>query len=111
MATRIEYLGFVSTGASRDYSLRVVEAAGESRTFVVAIPNEAFTSRHARFQDGPDICYQRLLEALAASGAAVADRIALSNDDLDRYRIAQMPKSRHRTPAFPPISMPRPAGS
>ena len=55
-AVRVEYVGFVNTGLAREYSLVVQEGAGESKTFVLVIPNDAFTSRFARYQDGPDIC-------------------------------------------------------
>jgi hypothetical protein len=76
----------------------VQEAAGLSKTFVLVIENAAFASGHARYQDGPDICYQKLLAALAQAEPA-ADRIALSEEDLFTYRHAHAPKApRRRAP-------------
>jgi hypothetical protein len=102
MALRVEYVGFVDTAAGREYSMTVQEGAGERRSFVLVIANEAFASRNARYQDGPDICYQKLVVTLASSPAASAERIALSDEDLWAYRHAHAPRQpRHRVVGSP----------
>jgi hypothetical protein len=101
MAVRLEYLGFVDTEQGREYSLVAQEGGGETKKFVLVIANEAFALRTARYQDGPDICYQKLL-AVLASPAAPEERIALNGEDLYHYRHAHAPKPpRHRTPRTP----------
>ncbi len=106
-AVRVEYVGFVSTGLGREYSLVVgQEGTTESKTFVLVIADEAFTSRNARYQDGPDICYQKLLATLSSSPAPL-ERIALSEEDLHHYRHAHAPKgSRHRVLGSPLVPSP-----
>jgi hypothetical protein len=101
MAARIEYVGFVDTDLAREYSLVVQEAAAEAKTFVLVIAKEAFNSKNARYQDGPDICYQKVLATLAAAPAE-GGRIVLSEEDLYHYRHAHAPKPpRHRVTHSP----------
>jgi hypothetical protein len=101
MAVRIEYVGFVDTDLTREYSLVVQEPAAEAKTFVLAIAKAAFNSKNARYQDGPDICYQKLLAILAASPAE-GGRIVLTEEDLYHYRHAHAPKPpRHRVTNSP----------
>jgi hypothetical protein len=107
---RIEYVGFINTGLAREYSLQLKSLAGLPRTFVFVISHDAFAGRHARYQDGPDICYQALLKALAESAELPSGRIALSEEDLYLYRCANAPRTIrrgpvHQGPAAPP---PRP---
>lgn len=106
MAVRLEYVGFVDTGHAREYSLVVQEGAAAAKTFVLVIPNDAFASRNARYQDGPDICYQKLLAELAIAPGPVG-RIALSEEDLHHYRHAHAPKPpRHRVVGSPLAAAP-----
>jgi hypothetical protein len=101
---RIEYLGFSDNGAFREYRLRVIEGTNPTRDFVLLIAHEAFAAQHARYQDGPDICYQKMLKAFEASPEQ-AERLTLSVEDLKDYRMAHSPKpSRRRAP--PPASSP-----
>jgi hypothetical protein len=96
---RLEYVGFVDTGRAREYSLQVKSLTAPPRTFVFAISNDSFAGRHARYQDGPDICYQALAKALAAAPELPADRVALSDEDLYHYRCANAPRTIKRGPA------------
>jgi hypothetical protein len=91
MSTHIEYVGFKAEGESRDYRLRVRDGAGQPREFVVAIPNEAFTAHHVRYQDAPDLCFKVLAKALAASADA-PNHVMVTEADIDEYRLAHAPK-------------------
>ena len=106
---RLEYVGFVDTSAAREYSLRLRPAEGPARTLVVAISNAAFAGRHARYQDGPDICYQAIVKALASPAVPLGDRIALSEEDLYHYRCVNAPRTVRRggAPYGPPRPPPR----
>jgi hypothetical protein len=96
---RLEYAGFVNTGAAREFSFRVQTAGVDtSRTVVLVIADEAFAARRARLQDGPDICYQKLLRILAGPLAPLPERIVLSEEDLYHYSHAHAPKPSRRRP-------------
>jgi hypothetical protein len=96
---RVEYVGFVNTGLSREYSLRVQDGAALPKTFVLVITNAAFTAHHARFQDAPDICYQKLMAVLSSPEPQKDERIPLSEEDLHHYRHAHAPKPSRRSHA------------
>jgi hypothetical protein len=64
---------------------------------VVAIPNEAFVSRHVRYQDAPDLCFKVLAKALASSSDAPA-YVLLTTAQLDEYKQAHAPKAPRRRP-------------
>ncbi len=67
------------------------------------IANAAFDARRVRRQDGPDLCYQKLLRAIAAGVTAHADVSTIEDADLLAYRDDHtvVAKRRPRTPASP----------
>lgn len=85
----IRYLGFEVTSVGREYSLQISHGI-ESRTFVVLVGHDVFATGKARFQDAPDLCYQRLgRELLADPDLATGARIRLTTDELLDYRDAR----------------------
>jgi len=102
-AAHVEYVGFSTRGAAREYTLRVrQEAADEPLQFTLIIPYEAFTSRRVRYQDGPEICFLKLQRALVACVEGLpAARLIVTDAELEDYRTAHAPAQRG----------PRPAGS
>ena len=96
----IQYLGFQNVGARRDYLLQVGRGEQAMR-HVLSIDLAAFSSRLALLQDGPDICYQVLLRALAAPEQPVAAAIAVTEADLAAYRAAHTMPSRRRSFSAP----------
>jgi hypothetical protein len=103
---QVEYVGFKTEGASREYALRVREAGGEPRDITVAIPNEAFLSRRVRYQDAPEICFLKLQRELGAcpAGAFPAAYLNVTDSDLEEYRVARIPKAPQRRPKIPPVT-------
>ncbi len=63
----IQYVGFRASASGRDYSFSVREPGAQPREYTLTIPNEAFVSHRARYQDAPDICSLRLHQELAAA--------------------------------------------
>jgi hypothetical protein len=92
----IQYLGFQNVGARRDYLLQVGRGEQAVR-HVLSIELAAFSLRLALLQDGPDICYQVLLRALAAPEQPVAQTIAVTEADLAAYRAAHSVPGRKRS--------------
>lgn len=82
------YLGFDVTSEGREYTLQVTSAE-VSRHFRFLIRHAAFAARHVRFQDAPDLCYQRLERELSADPDLPAEsRFELTREELLAYRDA-----------------------
>jgi len=83
----IEYRGFTPRALVREYLFSVRESAMEPREYTLTIPNEAFHSRRARFQDAPDICSLRLRRELAANANHLPKtHYRITDAELDDYR-------------------------
>jgi len=94
----VQYRGFQTKQAMREYSFQVREAGAE-REFTVSIANEAFVSHLVRYQDGPDICAQRLQAELAANANHPPQtEYTITSAELNSYRTARAVKpSRYPT--------------
>ena len=99
----VRYLGFRTTGEGRAYTLRV-DGGITPRVVTITIPHAAFATKHARFQDAPDICFAKLQRELVLN-ADLPDGLELlvSTTEIDDYRDGQtrrVPerKRRHRPP-------------
>lgn len=92
----VQYMGFEAQASVRMYKFLVREPETEPREFTLAIANEAFNSRRARFQDAPDICSLKLhLELAASSNHPVASQFRISDTELEIYSTAHWKKPRH----------------
>ena len=108
-STRIEYIDCHSASDYREYrlALHTVDGAAEVR-FRIAIA--AFTSKHVLLQDGPDLCYQRLLRMLAAGEVPGHGVLTIDETELAAYRDAHTPTPRRSAapkPAARPASVQR----
>jgi hypothetical protein len=89
----VQYVGFHAKALSREYTFHV-RGAGEDREFTLNIANEAFVSHHARYQDAPGICAERLQAELAAHENHPAEtEFVITSAELDTYRAARTPKT------------------
>ena len=92
----VQYMGFEAQSSVRMYKFLVREPETEPREFTLAIANEAFNSRRARFQDAPDICSLKLrLELAASANHPVASQFRISDVELEIYSTAHWKKPRH----------------
>ena len=84
----IRYIGFKLQPRGRDYSYQVVAPQAEPREFVLTISNHAFLGRQVRYQDGADLCYQKLQKELDAEtpDSPLKRRFTISDQELDAYR-------------------------
>jgi hypothetical protein len=87
----VQFVGFQSKPAVREYTFTVREPQTEPREFTLSIPNDAFNTRRVRYQDAPDICSHRLHRELAAAENDLTDA------ELDEYRTTHM----HKPPKYP----------
>jgi hypothetical protein len=100
----VQYLGFQNLGGRREYLLQA-RRGNEARRYTVSIELVAFSRRQALLQDGPDICYQKLLRELAGSELEGSEAIQVTDADLAAYHEthprAASRISRPRLPAPP----------
>jgi hypothetical protein len=88
----VQYLGFQAKLLAREYSFHVREV-GVEREFTLSIANEAFLSHRARYQDGPDICAQKLQSELAAHANHPSQtEYVITSAELDSYRTSRAVK-------------------
>jgi hypothetical protein len=104
---RVEYLDFQNVGGHREFLYRVYRPDGWTECRL-RISIAAFDAGRVRLQDGPDVCYQKLLWTVAAGEPAIPDAITIDDADLASYREAHTPASKHRSwspasPARPPF--------
>ena len=107
---RVEYLDFRNGPDHREYRLAVFTPEGATE-FRFRIATGAFGVGRLRLQDGPDLCYQKLLRAVAA-GVRVSNVVTIEDVDLISYREMHTHAPKHRSgwtpsPAKAPF-VPRP---
>jgi hypothetical protein len=92
----LQYLGFESKDAVREYIFSLRGPGGQSSNYFVTIANEAFAAHRARYQDAPAICSTRLRREFATQADHPPSTIfAVSDAELAAYRDAHTPKSKN----------------
>jgi hypothetical protein len=105
-ASRIEYLDYLGEADYREYRLALHSQEGTVEVRV-RIPVAAFAANRVLLQDGPDVCYQRLLRMLSAGEAPSRDVIVVDGAELAAYREAHTPAPRRSvTPRSSPTRAP-----
>jgi hypothetical protein len=104
----IEYLGFRCAEGRREYRLSA-KLGTESCEYTVWIANAAFTAGQALFQDGPDICFQKLRRELGDAELSGGRSFEVTASELLQYREAHAPPQRRSlspkpSPATTPTS-------
>jgi hypothetical protein len=101
----IRYMGFQDVEGRREYVLNA-QRGDQFRRYAVWIQLAAFSTRKALLQDGPDICYQKLLREVGGSELTGPDDIEVTEGDLAAYRESHAPPARK---SFSPPRPPAPA--
>ena len=99
---RVEYLDFQNVDEHREFRLRVCGPEG-STEFRLRIAFATFAAGGVRLQDGPDICYQKLMGTVRAGGTVSPGVITIDAVDLASYleTHTKVPKHRSWTPSSP----------
>jgi hypothetical protein len=97
----VEYLGFRSVRDRREYLL-CARLGTEICEYTVWIANSAFAAGHALFQDGPDICYQKLRRELGDAELTGGRSFEVTETELLDYRTAHAPPQRRPASSIPP---------
>ena len=94
-AVVLQYLGFESKGAVREYAFTLRGTGGAFSEYFVTIANAAFVAHRVRYQDAPDICSLRLHREFAArNDHPPCTRFFVSDAELAEYKDAHTPKSK-----------------
>jgi hypothetical protein len=112
---RVEYLDFQDVPGYREYRLAVYGPDGPA-DFRFRIAVAAFGAGRVRLQEGPDVCYQKLMRTVAAGEAPSPDVVTIDDVELASYREAHTHVPKHRSwtsslppkPPFVPRTPPRP---
>lgn len=97
---RVEYVDFQDVAEYREFRLRIRTLDG-SKDVRVRIPIAAFHTGRLRLQDGPDICYQKLLQAVVADDTTGPETITIDDVELARYADGHKSVSKHRSWSSP----------
>ena len=91
----LQYLGFETKGALREYAFSLRGLGGESSNYFVTIPNEAFSAHRARYQDALAICSIRLRREFASQvDLPPSSTFSVTNEELAEYKDAHTPKAK-----------------
>ena len=98
---RVEYVDFQDVGEYREFRfrVRVLDGSTEVRARIAVV---AFGPGRMRLQDGPDLCYRKVVEAVAAAGdAATPETIMIEEADLAGYAEGHKTVPKHRSWSSP----------
>ena len=97
----LQYVGFKTKGAVREYTFTLRGSGGESSEYFVTIANDAFVGHRVRYQDAPDICSLRLHREFAArSDHPPSTRFSITDAELADYMEAHSPKPKPGASAY-----------
>ena len=96
----LQYVGFQTKGAVREYALTLRGSGGEFSEYFVTIANAAFVAHRVRYQDGPEISSLRLHREFAArADHPPSTRFSVTEAELAEYTNAYAPKAKSGTSA------------
>ena len=84
---QVQMKGLVVSDNCRTYSYHVIDTSGDTRQFSVEVPLNLFTSSPLKFQDGPLITRELLVNALNAETPDVLTngKLNVSEHDIHGY--------------------------
>jgi hypothetical protein len=98
----IQYRGFRDADGRREYMLSA-RGGAEERTYTLSIALTAFAERRARLQDGPDICYRKLVASFEGSSPSSA-AMRVTDEELAAYRASHPLPVPRAVAALPPAA-------
>jgi hypothetical protein len=87
---KLRYLGVLPQVGHREYGFRIENKEKEIRKVIVTIDDTYFLKNQLRFQEAPDLCYQRILMDIDNESAdatiAGTSMVPITPTDIARYR-------------------------
>lgn len=91
----LQYVGFATKGAVREYAFCRRGPGGESSDYFVTIANEAFAAHRARYQDAPAICSIRLRREFATQvNYPPSTTFSVTDAELADYKDVHTPRAK-----------------
>lgn len=88
----LQYAGFKTKGAVREYTFKRSGTDGASSEYSVTNANDAFVPHRVRYQDAPDICSRRLRREFAIrTDYPLSARFSIADAELADYQQAHAP--------------------
>jgi len=88
LVLRLRYLGSIPQAGFIEYGFRITEKDQPLRQVVLTIEDAFFQSHYLKFQEAPDLCYQKVLRDLAdeRSDSQIPPCIVVTALDIANYR-------------------------
>ena len=98
MMTTLRYLGMIPKPGHREYGFHVENEQKQARQIILTIDDLVFMEKHLKFQEAPDLCYQKMKSDLANEdkNGPIGSKVHVTPLDVARYRDSHPDaKSRH----------------
>jgi hypothetical protein len=84
----LKYLGVIPQTGYVEYGFRIENKDKDTRLVILEINSDVFRRNELMFQEGPDLCYQKVLADLGDETAEspIAERVPVTASDIARYR-------------------------
>ncbi len=88
LVQQLRYLGIMPQHGYVEYGFRIENEDKSVRQVILTIENGLFRENDLKFQEAPDLCYQKVLTDMSAEegGAELPERIPVTPEDIAHYR-------------------------
>jgi hypothetical protein len=88
LVLRLRFLGVIPKVEYTEYGFRIEDKDKNVRRVVLTIQNVLFRQKDLKFQEAPDLCYQKVLADLESetSDSPIPARMRVTEEDIVHYR-------------------------
>ena len=97
--TRVRYLGVIPQTGHREYGFNVEGEDKSVRQIILTIDDLVFSGKELKFQEAPDLCYQKMKDDLENEGVVgpISSPVTVTSSDVAKYRGSHPDaKARHK---------------
>lgn len=88
LVLRLRFLGVIPQAGYTEYGFHIENEDKSRRRVILTIQNDLFRKNNLKFQEAPDLCYQKVLADLECetSDSRIPARIPITVEDIIQYR-------------------------
>jgi hypothetical protein len=88
LVLKLKYLGVMPQPGYLEYGFRIENEDKTYRLVILTIEDTFFQGDSLKFQEAPDLCYQKVLTDLEneTADSPIPDRISVTESDIVQYR-------------------------